>query len=160
MNTKAKRLLSSLEANGIEVRAMKESERVALSTFIAITKLKPLAGIPQFNSSISRSVEHHLECSLGTDVLEKYCILIEEHNIIHFIPVEWIQEIRYAQAHPARSSGYICIYIRYQPYGTNKATNIRLLWENGYSKNLHKPLAKYISEELSVPLEKWYGPDD
>lgn len=157
---KAKRLLDSLEKEGIQIQTMKESERVALSTFIAISKLAPLSGIPQFSPSISRSIDHHLECSLGTDVLLKYCMLIEEHNIIHFIPIEWIRKIEYAQAHPARSSGYVRIDIRYQPYGTNKATGIRLLGERGFSENLHKPLAKYISEELSVPLEEWYGPDD
>ena len=71
MNMKAKRLLGSLEKEGIQIQTTKESERVALSTFIAISKLEPLSGIPQFSPSISRSIDHHLECSLGTDVLFK-----------------------------------------------------------------------------------------
>jgi len=161
VNKKAIRFLSSLKAEGIEVRAPNDPERAALTTFVAISKLEDLAGgVPQFNSSISRKIEHNLQCALGTDALLKYCIIIEEDNIIHFIPIEWIRKIEYVQAHPARSSGHISISIRYQPYGTNKATAIYLLRENGFLEDLHKPLAKYISEELSVPLAEWYGPAD
>ena len=125
-------------SKGIEVR------RVARSTFIAITNLERFAGVPQFNSLISPSVEHHLESSLGTDLFLKYFILIEEEqNSVHIIPVKWIRKVRYVQAHPAKASGYIRLDIRYQPYGTNDARTIGLLRENGFSRT-------YINRSLNL----------
>ena len=132
-----------------------EFEQVALTTFVAFSEcyLPAEPHYPKISSSISRRVEHHQQCVLGTDKFFKYLCSIDVQNVIHIISCEWIQQIVYHQNRPAIGRGCVLIRVFISPSGAVEPSGFCVLSVD-YEQNVFRSVAKSLSEKFSVPLKE------